>query len=135
MTDQSFWVMVNKQDFLFHGYAEDLAGNRIDFQKPLIFMPNSETDFASIDHCDQVRTSPAGRVARRTSTLTSTTTRRLLADRVRRRPVVRGRPAQDHPAVPFAVNNMLQTSGNELLVTECGRSVQDRHRNSAANDG
>ena len=49
VTDQSFWVMVNKQDFLFHGYAEDLAGNRIDFQKPLIFVPNSETDFASID--------------------------------------------------------------------------------------
>ena len=49
VTDRSFWVMVNKQDFLFHGYAEDLAGNRIDFQKPLIFVPDSETDFASID--------------------------------------------------------------------------------------
>ena len=49
VTDRSFWVMVNKQDFLFHGYAEDVAGNRIDFQKPLIFVPNSETDFASID--------------------------------------------------------------------------------------
>jgi hypothetical protein len=45
----SFWVMVNKQDFLFHGYAEDVAGNRIDFQKPLIFVPDSETDFTSID--------------------------------------------------------------------------------------
>jgi len=49
VTDRSFWVMVNKQDFLFHGYAEDVAGNRIDFQKPLIFVPDSETDFASID--------------------------------------------------------------------------------------
>ena len=49
VTDRSFWVMVNQQDFLFHGYAEDLAGNRIDFQKPLIFVPDSETDFASID--------------------------------------------------------------------------------------
>ena len=49
VTYQSFWVMVNKQDFLFHGYAEDVAGNRIDFQKPLIFVPDSETDFTSID--------------------------------------------------------------------------------------
>ncbi len=34
VTDRSFWVMVNNQDFLFHGYAEDVAGNRVDFQKP-----------------------------------------------------------------------------------------------------
>jgi hypothetical protein len=49
VTDRSFWVMVSKQDFLFHGYAEDVAGNRVDFQKPLIFVPDSETDFAAID--------------------------------------------------------------------------------------
>jgi hypothetical protein len=49
VTDRSFWVMVNHQDFLFHGYAEDVAGNRVDFQKALIFVPNSETDFAGID--------------------------------------------------------------------------------------
>lgn len=58
VTDRSFWVMVNKQDFLFHGYAEDVAGNRVDFQKPLIFVPNSETDFTSIDDaikCNRAR--------------------------------------------------------------------------------
>jgi hypothetical protein len=49
VTDRSFWVMVGKQDFLFHGYAEDVAGNRVDFQKPLIFVPDSETHFDTID--------------------------------------------------------------------------------------
>jgi hypothetical protein len=49
VTDRSFWVMVGKQDFLFHGYAEDVAGNRVDFQKPLIFVPDSETHFDIID--------------------------------------------------------------------------------------
>src|SRR5215469_614054 len=49
VTDRSFWVMVNKQDFLFHGYAEDVAGNHVDFQKPLIFVPDSETHFDTID--------------------------------------------------------------------------------------
>ena len=37
--------------------------------------------------------------------------------------------------VPFAIINMLRNSGNKLLLTECERSVQGRHRNSAANDG
>ena len=37
--------------------------------------------------------------------------------------------------VQLAINDRLQNSGNKLLVTECERSVQDRHRNSAANDG
>ena len=49
VTDRSFWVRVDQQDFLFHGYAEDLAGNRVDFAKPLIFVPNSETNFSAID--------------------------------------------------------------------------------------
>ena len=37
--------------------------------------------------------------------------------------------------VRFTINNVLRNSGNMLLVTECERSVEDRHRNSAANDG
>ena len=37
--------------------------------------------------------------------------------------------------VQFAIINMLLNSGKILLVTGCKRSVQDRHRNSAANDG
>jgi hypothetical protein len=47
--------------------------------------------------------------------------------------------AQQRPGVvrkvQFAIINMSQNSGNKLLVTECERSVQDRHRNSAGNDG
>ena len=39
ITDRSFWVMVGGQDFLFHGIAEDVAGNVFDFAKPLIFVP------------------------------------------------------------------------------------------------
>ena len=34
--------------------------------------------------------------------------------------------------VQFAVINMLRNSGKKLLVTGCERSVQGRHRNSAA---
>jgi hypothetical protein len=49
VTDRSFWVMVGKRDFLFHGVAEDVAGNVIDFAKPLIFVPNSEQDLARVD--------------------------------------------------------------------------------------
>jgi hypothetical protein len=33
------------------------------------------------------------------------------------------------------VNSMFSDSGKTLLVIECRRSVQNRHRNSAANDG
>jgi hypothetical protein len=49
VTDRSFWVMVGKKDFLFHGVAEDVAGNVVDFAKPLIFVPNSEQDLARVD--------------------------------------------------------------------------------------
>jgi hypothetical protein len=49
ITSRSFWVMVDKKDFLFHGIAEDVAGNKIDFAKPLIFVPNSEQDLAAVD--------------------------------------------------------------------------------------
>ena len=37
--------------------------------------------------------------------------------------------------VQVAINNMSHISGNILLVTECERTVRDRHPNSAANDG
>lgn len=37
--------------------------------------------------------------------------------------------------VQFANINMSRNSGKTLLVTGCKRSVQGRHRNSAANDG
>jgi hypothetical protein len=49
VTLRSFWVMVAKKHFLFHGIGEDIAGNRVDFAKPLIFVPNSETDLAGVD--------------------------------------------------------------------------------------
>jgi hypothetical protein len=48
ITGSSFWIMVGKTDFMFHGLAEDVAGNRVDFAKAMIFVPNSETDFATI---------------------------------------------------------------------------------------
>ena len=37
--------------------------------------------------------------------------------------------------VQLAIINVSWNSGNMLLVTGCERSVQDRHRNSAANGG
>jgi hypothetical protein len=49
VTDRSFWVRVGQKDFLFHGVAEDAAGNIIDFAKALIFVPNSEQDLARVD--------------------------------------------------------------------------------------
>jgi hypothetical protein len=49
ITDRSFWVRVGEKDFLFHGIAEDVAGNIIDFAKPLIFVPNSETKLDLVD--------------------------------------------------------------------------------------
>jgi hypothetical protein len=49
ITDRSFWVRVGRKDFLFHGIAEDVAGNIIDFAKPLIFVPNSETKLDVVD--------------------------------------------------------------------------------------
>ena len=48
ITDRSFWVMVGGQDFRFHAVAEDVAGNKIDFTTPLIFVPNSEQNFGQI---------------------------------------------------------------------------------------
>jgi hypothetical protein len=48
ITDRSFWVRVGGADFMFHGFAEDVAGNRVDFAKAMIFVPNSETKFADI---------------------------------------------------------------------------------------
>jgi hypothetical protein len=48
ITSRSFWVMVGGKDFLFHGIAEDVVGNRIDFAKPLVFVPNSEQDLARV---------------------------------------------------------------------------------------
>ncbi len=45
ITKKSFWVMVGGADFLFHGTTEDADGNVVDFAKPLIFVPNSETAF------------------------------------------------------------------------------------------
>jgi hypothetical protein len=51
ITDRSFWVMVGGKDFLFHAISEDVAGNKIDFTMPLIFVPNSEQNFQKIhDH-------------------------------------------------------------------------------------
>ena len=49
VTDRSFWVRVGQKDFLFHGVAEDVAGNVVDFAKALIFVPNSEQDLARVD--------------------------------------------------------------------------------------
>jgi hypothetical protein len=61
ITDRSFWVRVNGADFLFHGIAEDVNGRRLDFEKALVFVPNSETNYALIHkHFD----SPAGRARR-----------------------------------------------------------------------
>src|SRR6266480_4001941 len=37
--------------------------------------------------------------------------------------------------VQFAIINRLPDSGNKLLVSRCGRRVQDRHRTSAAKGG
>ena len=37
--------------------------------------------------------------------------------------------------VRLATVNRLPDSGNQLLISGCGRSVRDRHRNSAANGG
>src|SRR6266516_3264818 len=37
--------------------------------------------------------------------------------------------------VQFAIINRLPDSGNKLLVSRCGRRVQDRHRASAAKGG
>jgi hypothetical protein len=48
ITDRSFWVMAGGRDFLFHGVAEDVAGNTIDFTKALIFVPNSEANLAAV---------------------------------------------------------------------------------------
>ena len=50
ITDRSFWIMVGGADFQFHGYAEDLAGTRVDFTRPMIFVPNSETKLADINN-------------------------------------------------------------------------------------
>jgi hypothetical protein len=49
ITDRSFWVRVSNDYFRFHAVAEDFAGNQIDFTTPLIFVPNSEQNFAAID--------------------------------------------------------------------------------------
>jgi hypothetical protein len=48
ITDRSFWVMVGGRDFLFHGVAEDVDGNVIDFAKSMIFVPNSEQDLPRV---------------------------------------------------------------------------------------
>jgi hypothetical protein len=45
------------------------------------------------------------------------------------------RQARLDKVVESATNSMISNSGNKLLVIECGRSVQDGHWNSAANDG
>jgi len=57
-SDRSFWVTVGSRDFLFHGIAEDVAGNIVDFAKPLIFVPNSEANFGSLQ---AAIIAPAGR--------------------------------------------------------------------------
>src|SRR5262249_34956181 len=53
ITDRSFWVMVGDpavaQDFRFHAWAIDVAGNVVDFTKTLIFVPNSEPDLAAVN--------------------------------------------------------------------------------------
>lgn len=49
ITDRSFWVMVDNQDFRFHAQAIDVVGNVIDFSKPLIFVPNSEENLSAVD--------------------------------------------------------------------------------------
>jgi len=58
---RSFWVMVGGEDFKFHGFAKDVAGNPVDFTKTMIFVPNSETQFA--DRPDGAAT-PGGRPPR-----------------------------------------------------------------------
>ena len=45
---RSFWVMVGGKDFLFHGIAEGPDGELTDFAKPMIFVPNSEKDFGTL---------------------------------------------------------------------------------------
>lgn len=50
ITDRSFWIMVGGADFQFHGYAEDHAGNRVDFTRAMIFVPNSETKLVDINN-------------------------------------------------------------------------------------
>jgi hypothetical protein len=49
ITDRSFWVMVGGADFHFHGYGEDHDGRPVDFNRALIFVPNSETQLADIN--------------------------------------------------------------------------------------
>lgn len=39
---QSFWVTVGGENFQFHMEATDLAGNKIDFLAPLVFLSNDE---------------------------------------------------------------------------------------------
>ncbi|MFL6100302.1 MAG: hypothetical protein ACJ71T_10145 [Actinomycetales bacterium] len=45
ITDRSFWVMVGGEDMLFHGTTVGADGQVRDFAKPMIFVPNSETEF------------------------------------------------------------------------------------------
>jgi hypothetical protein len=47
-TDKSFWITIGGQPFMFHGIAEDVHGNLVDFAKAMVFVPFSETAFASI---------------------------------------------------------------------------------------
>jgi hypothetical protein len=53
ITDRSFWIMLGRagseRDFRFHAIGTDVAGNLIDFTIPLIFVPNSEANFAAIE--------------------------------------------------------------------------------------
>lgn len=49
ITDRSFWVMVGGADFHFHGHGEDHDGRPVDFNRALIFVPNSETKLADIN--------------------------------------------------------------------------------------
>jgi hypothetical protein len=55
ITDRSFWVMVDNQPFIFHGTAVEASGRVVDFAKPLIFVPNSETQLPTLfDYISQV---------------------------------------------------------------------------------
>jgi len=63
----SFWVMVTDPvtngpvDFLFHGYAIDVAGHRIDFTAPFIFVPSGEDDARIQAVCTHYRADGGGR--------------------------------------------------------------------------
>ncbi|MGB8385145.1 MAG: hypothetical protein WCG47_28545, partial [Dermatophilaceae bacterium] len=49
ITSGSFWIMVDGKPFTFHGWAEDVGGNRLDFTTSFVFVPNSDSTGPSAD--------------------------------------------------------------------------------------